>query len=294
MKLIKKNLQKKIIFLIIFFSLTQCKNIFDNYSPIKFTIYSGDKSASYYAFALGLCNVFNKHYSSQNFECLPTISKGSLANLTLLANNQADLAIIKTQEFNRFFIANSENLQKNSDFVSDIFDEDLIIITTKKTAIKNLTNLNNKVVNIGSDGSTSALITKKYFTNFAIKPKIILNLSASQSLKKLCKNEIDGWIYFIGHPNLAINQALENCDLEVIKLSKKELNNFRKIAPFLKAKKLTPAHYRSLKNNILTVSSSTILASQRNFNSQIIGLIQDILENHRAELIEQNQIFKNF
>ena len=61
----------------------------------QFKIFSGDKKASYYAVAKGICNVFSNRYSGQGFECAPFESKGSEANLKLLATGEGDLAIIK-------------------------------------------------------------------------------------------------------------------------------------------------------------------------------------------------------
>ena len=264
----------------------------------QFTFFAGDKKASYYAVASGICNVFNKYHLVKGFECVAIESKGSEDNLKLLANEEADLGVIKTLDFNKSFIKNAEILQNKTQFVAKIYDENLTILTRKNIGIKNLSDVNNKIVNIGGIGSTSALIIEKYFSQYSIKPQKIVNFGASEAFKQLCGNKIDSaidvWVYFIGHPNDGYKQALQECDLELIALNDNEINNFLKISPFLKPGNITENIYPQIYKNIKTISSSTIIASRPNFNPEIVSLIQDILINRKAELIKENQIFKSF
>jgi TRAP transporter TAXI family solute receptor len=257
----------------------------------RFTIFSGDKKASYYAVASGICNVFNRHYSKSRFECEAIESKGSAKNLELLANGDADFAIIKSSEFNQFFIKDSKELQNKTNFIANIHDEYLTILAQKNLKIKSIADLKNKIVNIGSIGSTSALIIEKYLADFAIKPKEIVNFGAAKSFEMLCDKKIDAWIYFVGHPNSGYKQALEKCDLELVSLSAQEIDNFLKIAPFFKKSSLSKNFYSILKSDLNTISTTTILASKKHLDQRIIDLVKDILINHKDDLIKKNQIF---
>ncbi len=260
----------------------------------QFTIFSGDKKASYYAVASGICSVFNRHYSNRGFECVSRESAGSEKNLNLLASGEADIAVIKSPEFNQFFIKNSRELQSKTDFVAKIHDEYLTILAQKGLKIKSISDLAGKVVNIGNIGSTSDLIIAKYFADFAIKPKEIVNFGAAKSFEVLCDKKIDAWIYFIGHPNLGYQEALEKCDLELIPLSQKEVANFLNNAPFLKKAGLPKNYYKALKTDLVTVSSKTILASRKNLDPKISDLVKVILTKNKEELIKESAIFKSF
>lgn len=257
----------------------------------RFTIFSGDGKASYYQVARGICNVFNRHYLKSGFECEAIESKGSAKNLELLARGDADFAIIKSSEFNQFFIKDSKELQNKTNFISNLHEEYLTILAQKNLKIKSIANLGDRIVNPGSIGSTSALIIEKYLTDFAIKPKEIVNFGAAKSFEILCDKKIDAWIYFIGHPNSEYKQALEKCDLELVSASAQEINNFLKIAPFFKKTYLPKNFYSSLKSDLKTISTTTILTSRKHLDQIIIDLIKDILVNHKDELIKENQIF---
>lgn len=84
------------------------------------------------------------------------------------------MTIVKTLDFNNFFIKNVEFLQNKTQFVAEIYDENLTILAAKKLTIKKLSDLNKKIVNIISIGSSSALNVDKYFSKFNIKPKKLL------------------------------------------------------------------------------------------------------------------------
>lgn len=280
-----------LLFLLNVFSKEVLSSELEN--PTQFTIFSGDKKASYYAVASGVCNVFNRHYFVEGLECFAHESKGSESNFRLLASGEADLAIIKSSEFNQFFIEDSSDLQNKTDFVANIHDEYLTILVQKKLKIKSISDLKQKVVNLGSIGSTSALIIEKYFSDFAIKPKEVVNFGATKSFEMMCDKKLDAWIYFIGHPNFGYKEALQKCDLELIALRAQEIDNFLSIAPFLKKAALLKNSYNGLKSDLNTVSSKTILASRKNLNPKIVDLIRNILANHKEELIKENEIFKN-
>jgi TRAP transporter TAXI family solute receptor len=260
----------------------------------KFTIFSGDKKASYYAVASGICNVFNRYYSNQGFECVARESAGSEKNLSFLANGEADIAVIKSPEFNQFFIKNSQDLQNKTNFIANIHDEYLTILVQKKLKIKSISDLVGKVVNIGNIGSTSDLIIAKYFSDFEIKPKEIVNFGAEKSFQMLCDKKIDAWIYFIGHPNRGYQEALEKCDLELVSLSQKEVSNFLNDAPFLEKTNFPKNYYESLKSDLKTISSKTILASRKNLDPKISYLVKDILINRKEELTKESVIFAGF
>ena len=221
----------------------------------KFTIYSGDKKASFFKIADGLCKVFNQQQTNSNLECVALESHGALENLNLLNSKKADLAIIKTPEFNKFFLPEISNQTK---FVANLHQEYLTFLVRKNSKINSLANLAGKSVNIGSEASSSATITEKYLALAKITPQKIYHLGARDSFKMLCQNQLDAWIYFVGHPNYDYAQTLANCDVKLLQLSQSELKNFSLVAPFFKKNKISKNFYPSLPKEINTISSYTI------------------------------------
>ncbi len=70
----------------------------------RFTIFSGDKRASFFSAASAVCDVFNRHYGKNGYECVAFESKGSESSLQSLANEEADFAVVKTEELNKIFL----------------------------------------------------------------------------------------------------------------------------------------------------------------------------------------------
>lgn len=281
-----------LILFIIFFAY---EALADDYKKeVQFTIFSGDKKATFYKVTSGICNVFNRHYLVEGLRCVAKESAGSETNLHLLSSSEADLAVVKSPEFNNFFVKNSQQLQKKINFVANIHDEYLTVLVQKKLAVKSISDLSDKIVNIGLTGSTSELVIKKYFSDYKIKPKEIVNFGADISLKMMCDKKIDAWIYFIGHPNSGYEEVLKKCDVELIALSENEIANLLKIAAFFQKNTLPKTSYTSLKSDLPTVSSKTILASRKNLDSKIVSLVKKVLVDHKEELVKEGEIFRSF
>ncbi len=289
-----KSIIMQKIFVLIFLIFTLPSSAFAQGASAKtpISIFAGDKKASFFAAASSICKVFNKHYTKEGYQCVAFESKGSEKNLHSLAEEEADFAIVKTPELNRIFVKNFSDLENKIDFVAQIHDEYLTILVQKKLHIKSLNDLNNRLINVGSIGSTSALVVQKYFFHFGIKPKKIVNFGATESFKMMCDKEIDAWIYFIGHPNAGFAEVLDKCDVEIISLPKSEIKNFTKIAPFLKETEISEELYRSLGKNINTVSTNTILAARKGINPEIKELMRSVFTDYKSELIADNLLFQ--
>lgn len=263
----------------------------------EFSIYSGNKSASFYRVASTLCEVFNKYHQSEGYKCFAVESGGAINNLYDLLDKTADIAIIKAPSFDKVLTQNLPiDFDKKIQSIAKIHKEYLTILVNKNSKIKSLSDLKNKVVNIGPIGSSSNPIVEKYFSYFSIKPKTSLNVGASEAFKMICDGKIDAWVYFIGHPNKNYAETLKNCNVDFLSLNKKEIKNFTSLMPsFLRADKISRMLYSSYtKGDVITVSSNTILAARDDLDPKIIAMIQNILKSHKDELIEKDLIFLNF
>jgi len=265
------------IFAIFFVILTFAQKPCWSYNKTIFTISAGDKSGTYFAIATKICDEFNRNYSDQKIHCRALESKGSRENLEKLANQEVDFAIIKSLEFNDKFIGNAKFLHHNIKEVGKIHDEYLTFVVPKNSNIKSISNLNNKTVNIGSIGSTSELMVGKYFFSNYIRPKKIVNYSASESFTQICNRKIDAWLYFIGHPNDGFNEMLKKCDVEIVSLNTKEIKQFKKQFGFLESKILDQQLYETINQDIPTVCSATFLARRNNLDDNITNMVKQII-----------------
>lgn len=272
-----------------------CQPAVASFKNTRFEIFSGDRGATFFAVASGVCNVFNRHYVSRGFECKAVASEGSASNLRKLVEKKADLAIIKSPRFNQFFVADFSSLKDGYEFVAPIHNEYLTILVRKNSGIKSLSDLNDRSVNIGNIGSSSALIVSDYFAKFSINPTKILRFGAAEAFKKICEKKIDAWVYFVGHPNVGFGDVLKRCAVELVQLSPQEVKNFLDLGgSFLAETKISKRYYQPLSDDLATVSSETILAARSDLNPKIIELIKDVLSNHKEELIAENNIFRSF
>ena len=257
-----------------------------------FTIYAGDKKATFYKVANSICQVFNQN--NENYKCKAVPAKGAIDNLYKLANQEADFAVIKTPNQNIKFLGTKKALPliKNIDPIIRIHDEFLTILVRKNQEIKNLQDLSDKIVSTGSIGSSSKEMVEKYFVKEKIAPKKVYNLGAGKSFEMICKGKIDAWAYFIGHPNHHYQNTLENCNVEFLSLSHKEKRSLKESFNFLTNARLKKGFYNSLNSNIYTLASPTIIAASKNVTPELKKLLIDTVLNKNQELIKEDKIFE--
>ena len=284
---------RKLITLSAFFLLLNNISYANNKIEV-FSIYAGNKQATFFQVAKSICDVFNRNYLSYGYLCKAIAAKGSVDNLYKAVQGKADFAITKSLDQHMLFLGEKKisHMAKKIQPIVTLHDELFTILVSNNSGIESLDDFDDKIVNIGNVGSSSSLVTEKYLSTYKIKPQITKSLGASEAFKQICNNELDAWAYFVGHPNKNYEKTLKNCDVKLLKVTKQEKQNLGKLFPYLSSNKFNKELYPNLYEDLATVSSSTILIARKNLNPEIIELILDIVENKKSELITEADIFK--
>jgi TRAP transporter TAXI family solute receptor len=256
------------------FSLIFCLVFFTSCTK-EIRIYSGDKSGTFFAIATKICDEFNQKSAAQNqrFFCRAKTSKGSLENLLKIKDEPDSFSIIKAPQFYQ------QTTNIDFDFtkikiIKKTHDEFLTILVNKNAGIKSLKNLKNKRVNIGYFGSGNRILIENYFKKFSITPAKICDFGATQSFAALKNNEIDAWIYFIGHPNAGYADLLSDHNFKIISLSNHEIKNFQSLAKIFQKTNLDLKKFYKLDEKIRTISSETFLASGVGVEEEVIEMMR--------------------
>ncbi len=238
-------------------------------------IYSGDKSGTFFSVATKICDEFNQKSAAQNqrFFCRARTSKGSLENLFKIKDEPDSFSIIKAPQFYQ------QTTNINFDFTKIIIikkthDEFLTILVNKNAKINSLKDLKNKRVNIGYFGSGNRILIEKYFKEFSITPAKIFDFGATQSFAALKNNEIDAWIYFIGHPNAGYADLLSDHNFKIISLTNREIKNFQSLTKIFQKTDLDLKKFYNINEKIRTISSETFLAGGAEVEEKAIEIIK--------------------
>ena len=238
-------------------------------------IHSGDKSGTFFSVATKICDEFNQKSAAQNqcFFCRTKTSKGSLENLFKIKDEPDSLAIIKAPQFYQQTTNIDYDFTKIK-IIKKTHDEFLTILVNKNAKINSLKDLKNKRVNIGYFGSGNRILIENYFKKFSITPAKIFDFGATQSFAALKNNEIDAWIYFIGHPNAGYADLLSDHNFKIISLTNREIENFQSLTKIFQKTNLDLKKFYNINKKIRTISSETFLAGGAGVEEKSIEIIK--------------------
>ncbi|WP_303817286.1 TAXI family TRAP transporter solute-binding subunit [Actinobacillus minor] len=187
------------------------------------TLGTGSETGLYYVTGNAICQLVNR---TDNLpDCKALASEASVDNLNAIANGQIELGIVQSDwQYNAYNGVGSFADKKNDKLraVFSIYPEPFTIIARDDTNIKTFEDLKGKRFNIGLDGSgtqatANVLLNAKGWT--AADFKVLDKLPPAEMVKALCNNGLDAASYNVGHPNTALKEATESCDLHLVPIT---------------------------------------------------------------------------
>ena len=280
------------IFVVLALVLTSCK-VYKNQKKSVFTIGSGSENAMYYPVASALCKVFNEHNQDKNIVCEARLSKGAEYNLDAVENGEFDIGIAQANlQYDAYvgakkFVGNSH---KNLRTLFNVHNEYLTIIAKKDANIRSFADLRGKKVNIGNPGSGSRILFSQMIEKLGWSLndfKKIYEESGSNINKVLCApNGADAAVYIVGHPNKSFGSMINGCDVELVSLSKSEIEKFISLSPTEFFEIFIPEDtYAKNPKMVRTFASKTILTASTKLDKRIVQNFVKIISENKKELM---------
>lgn len=273
--------------------LVSCKS-YKNQKKTVFTIGSGSESAMYYPVANALCEVFNKYNNDNNTVCEARLSKGAEYNLDAVESGEFDMGIAQANlQYDAYIGVNKfiNKPHKNLRTLFNVHNEYLTVIAKKDANIRSFSDLRGKKVNIGNPGSGSRILFSQMIEKLGwnLKDfKEVYEESGSNINKVLCvPNKADAAVYIVGHPNKSFEFMINECDAELVNLSKSEIKSFVSLSPKEFHQSSIPAEiYTKSPKEIKTFASKTILSASAKLDKKFVKNFVKIISEHKEELIK--------
>lgn len=271
----------------------------ENHSVIR--IGTAEMTGIYYPVGLELCKFWNITNKIDNFivcDTLPT--RGSVMNLNLLEKHELDFAIVQSDmqshAYNGSLLFSRRNHNKNLRAVFILHDEPITVVARKAANIQKLDDLRGKRVNMGSPASgyratLEVVMRMKGMTmsDFALATELNPELAA----KALCNNQIDAFIYAVGHPNSAIKEAAEHCEIHLVDVDDHQSKKLVKKTPFY-YDMIIPAHsYKTIDTPTHTFGIKAVLVTHANEDPDIVYRLVESVFTHFEAFKKVHPIFSS-
>ncbi|MBF0293581.1 MAG: TAXI family TRAP transporter solute-binding subunit [Magnetococcales bacterium] len=175
------------------------------------TIASGDVGGVYFPTAGAICQAVKKSYAEQGVAHLhcgvePTV--GSVYNLETLADQEVELGIAQSDVVSAAWGGDRpfQTPLKQLRSVLSLYTETLTMVTRSNSGIKRMEDLKGKRINLGSPGSGTERTGRELMAACGFKPDDanLKTLSQEAAIQALRKQEIDAFLYVVGHPNESV------------------------------------------------------------------------------------------
>lgn len=197
----------------------------------QLSIGTGSLTGVYYPAGGAICRLLNKDQHGTGLRCTVQSTSGSIQNMQNLHDQKLDMAIVQSDIQLAAFKGTGEFATKGPDSelrsLFGLYTEPLTIVAKQEAGIHKLTDLVGKRVDIGNPGSgdriTMELLMSAMGWNHATFSSIS-ELKGSERAQELCDNHTDAFIYVVGHPSGTINEASSSCDVNLVAVEGKEVD----------------------------------------------------------------------
>lgn len=192
------------------------------------TLGTGGITGLYYPTGGAFCRLANLTRDNHGIRCSVRSTLGSVANLQQVSTGGLDMGIAEAGQLYDAYHGQGAFAQPDPDLraLFSIFPEYITVISRIDSDIHAFSDLQNKRINIGLEGSSQRLTLSALFASLdwqADDFKEIHELAPAEQASALCDNRIDATLYVVGHPSGAIKEALRDCNSRLIGLTATEI-----------------------------------------------------------------------
>ncbi len=187
------------------------------------TVGTGGVTGVYYPAGGAICREVNAVRTETGIRCSAESTGGSVFNVNAIRSGDLDFGIAQSDvQYNAY-----NGLDAFADagpfeglrFVFSLHAEPFTVVVRANSGIETFEDLLGKRVNVGNPGSgqraTMELVMSRYgwtMDDFALASE----LPSREQAQALCDNQIDAFVFTVGHPSAAISEPVATCDARLI------------------------------------------------------------------------------
>lgn len=211
-----------IVFMLLGTQATMARDSVDRANLETIGIVSGSVTGTYARFAQDLSNVLDEE---GDLRVLAILGKGSVQNIRdLLRLRGVDIAIVQSDVLENFRKTKSERrFEERIAYITKLYNEEVHLIARQD--IHSIEDLAGKTVDIGPEGSGTAMTARIILEKLGIKIKAI-NMSNNEILEAFRGGDIAAAFFVVGKPATYFRELSKNTKLHFLPIQRtRELAN---------------------------------------------------------------------
>lgn len=251
------------------------------------TIGTGGVTGVYYPAGGAICRLVNKARRENGIRCSVKSTEGSVYNLRALRKGRIDFAIVQS-DLQYDALKGRGAFKQSGPFrhlraVFSLYPEPLTIVARKDSGIRTFEDLKGKRVNIGSPGSgqraTMEVLMNKMgwsMKDFAVAD----GLRSADLPQALCSDQIDAFVFTVGHPNGTVKEATTACPSVLIPVDNEAVRQLVRDNPYYSMAIIPGGMYRGNPKDVTTFGvRATLVTTSDEPDSVVYSLVKAVFSN---------------
>jgi uncharacterized protein len=220
---------------------------------------TGGVTGVYYPVGGAICRLINQTRRDHGIRCSVESTGGSVFNVNAIKGGELEFGVVQSDvQFNAYngragFAEGGAHQDLRSVF--SLHAEPLTIVARADSGIKVLDDLKGKRVNVGNPGSgqralMELLMTEKGWSmgDFALASE----LAPAEQSQALCDNNVDAFVFTVGHPAGSIQEATTSCDSVIAAAEGPEIDKLVEDNPYYFKATIPGGMYRGNPDDVNT------------------------------------------
>lgn len=238
---------------------------------------TGGVTGVYYPVGGAICRLINQTRRDHGIRCSVESTGGSVFNVNAIRGGELEFGVVQSDvQYNAFNgAANFEEGGAHEDLrsVFSLHAEPLTIVARAESGITSLDDLAGKRVNIGNPGSGQRalfelLMAEKGWdmSTFSLASE----LAPAEQSQALCDNNIDAFVFTVGHPAGSIQEATTSCETVIASATGEAVDSLLDQYPFYFRATIPGGMYRGTDSEVQTFGVGATIVTSANVPDEVV------------------------
>ncbi|SEK90247.1 hypothetical protein SAMN05444413_104129 [Roseivivax marinus] len=249
------------------------------------TIGTGGQTGVYYVVGQSICRLVNRGTSDHGLQCTAPSTGGSVANINAIKAGDQTMGVAQSDQ--QYYAYNGESsFEEPFEGLRAVFSvhpEPFTVVARADAGIETFDDLAGKRVNIGNPGSGQRAtmdVVMEAAGMTADDFSLASELQATEQAQALCDNNIDAFVYQVGHPNGSIQEAFSSCDAVFVDVTGDYIDSLISDNPFYAEATIPASLYEGIEEDTTTFGvRATFVTAESVPEDTVYTVVQAVFDN---------------
>ena len=250
------------------------------------TVGTGGVTGVYYPTGGAICRLVNQDRADHGIRCSAESTGGSVFNTNAIRAGELNFGVVQSDV--QFNAVNGINQFADAGafddlrFVFSVHSEPFTVVVRADSGIETFEDLLGKRVNIGNPGSgqraTMELVMERYgwtTDDFALASE----LPSREQAQALCDNQIDAFVFTVGHPSGSISEPVATCGAVLINVDGDVIASIVDEFPYYFWATIPAGMYNNTEDVTTFGVGATFVSSTATTADEVYTVVRAVFEN---------------